>query len=104
LKIADKRWSLTNLERVLRSQLAGQRLRRQTCKSGRLLFPYEGSNRFWMRPKTQKRLIFYEMVAYLDGRAKALEKNHQYGVRLAVFGLDLTAPYRETAHRNLSGK
>src|SRR5437588_3992315 len=34
IKIADQRWSLTDLEGALRNQLVGQYLRHQSCKAG----------------------------------------------------------------------
>ncbi len=99
VKLADKRWSLTDLERALNHQLVGQYLRHETCKTGCLLLTYDGQKKHWVHPLTKKYLKFSEMVRYLDKKAKELEKDHNMKIRLAVFGLDLTDPKLEPAHR-----
>lgn len=35
---------------------------------------------------------FSELVAYLNDKARAIENESAHGVRIAVFGLDLTGP------------
>jgi hypothetical protein len=99
VKLADTRWSLTDLERALRNQLVGQYLRHETCKAGCLLMTYDGQKEYWIHPVTGKRLNFDDMVAYLNERARALEIECRHDIRLAVFGLDLTDPVLAPAHR-----
>jgi len=98
IKLADKRWSLTQLERALRNQLVGQYLRHQDSKVGCLLLTYDGTKSFWRHPDTQGRLSFPEMVGYLEGIAKKIEHDMEHDVRLAVCGLDLTDPVLAPAH------
>lgn len=62
VKIADK-YSLNELEKALRDQLAGQYLRPSYCKAGCLLLTYHGRKLYWQCPKTGKRLSFSEGVA-----------------------------------------
>ena len=90
VKIAYK-YSLTQLEKALRNQLVGQYLRPSYCKAGCLLLTHHKKERYWMCPKTGKRLNFSEAVAWLNDKAQALEQEKQ-DIRLAVFGLDLTDP------------
>jgi hypothetical protein len=90
VKIADKRWSLTDLAQALRTQLVGQYLRHDTCKAGCLLLTYDGSKKYWQNPKTRRRLLFTEMLEYLAGLASEIERECGYSLRLAVRGLDLT--------------
>lgn len=99
VKIADTRWTLTDLERALCNQLVGQYLRHATCKAGCLLLTYDGQKKFWVHPGTNKRLKFADMVAYLNEKARALEVENLHDIRLAVFGLDLTDPQLAPAHR-----
>lgn len=99
VKIADKGWSLNDLERTLRHQLAGQYLRHSDCRAGCLLLTYHGRKPYWVHPDTHEHLEFPEVVAFLKDRAQALEKEKSYGVRIGVFGLDLTDPPLAPAHR-----
>ena len=92
VKIADNGWSLPDLRRALHDQLVGRYLRHSNCRAGCLLLTYHGRKRYWINPETRKRLKFLEVVALLIDEARILEKESSYGVRLAVFGLDLTDP------------
>ena len=91
VKIADN-WTLTDLERALRNQLAGQYLRHSNCSAGCLLLTYHGRKKYWVHPETRKRIIFPELVALLNDKARAIENESTSDVRIAVFGLDLTDP------------
>lgn len=99
VKIADARWSLTDLEQSLRNQLVGQYLRHESSKAGCLLLIYDGTKDYWVHPETGTRLIFLETVGYLDTVAKKIEHDKAYGVRLTIYGLDLTDPILAPAHR-----
>lgn len=100
VKLADQRWSLSDLERALRDQLVGQYLRHEHCKAGCLLLTYNGEKKYWKRPTTQERLNFTAMVAFLNEQASALESEHHHSIKLAVYGLDLTDPALAPAHRS----
>ena len=89
VKIAYK-YSLTQLEKALRNQLVGKYLRPSYCKAGCLLLTYHGEKKYWIHPETKKRLKFSEIVTFLKEKAQDIEREAQ-DVRLAVFGLDLTA-------------
>jgi hypothetical protein len=99
VKLADSRWSLTDLERALRDQLIGQYLRHEACKAGCLLLTYDRRKKSWTHPITGEHLKFSEMVAYLNERARALEVEGLHSIRLAVLGLDLTDQILAPAHR-----
>lgn len=99
VKIADQRWSRSDLERALRNQLVGQYLRHETCKAGCLLLTYNGEKKYWVHPITKKHLDFTGLVAYLNNAARELEIESNHGFRLTVFGLDLTDPVLAPAHR-----
>ena len=89
VKIADKGWSLKDLEDALRDQLAGRYLRHSNCAAGCLLLTYHGRKRHWIDPVTKERLAFHDVVSLLKEKAKAIEQEHQHRIRVAVFGLDL---------------
>ena len=91
VKIADK-FTLANLERALRNQLAGQYLRHSNCSAGCLLLTYHGRKKYWVHPETRKRITFSKLVALLNDKARAIENESTSDVRIAVFGLDLTDP------------
>ncbi|MCW2573544.1 MAG: uncharacterized protein JWO88_3602 [Frankiales bacterium] len=99
VKIADKRWTIADFERALRNQLVGQYLRHRSCKAGCLLLTYDGSKKYWQRPKKSGRVSFRDLLAHLNNIAKRemTKSNHEYC--LSVFGLDLTEPVLAPAHR-----
>ncbi|MBK0401295.1 hypothetical protein H0I76_19020 [Limibaculum sp. M0105] len=99
VKIADARWSVSDLERALRNQLVGQYLRHELCKAGCLLLTYDGKKKYWINKDTRKRIRFAELIGYLSEQAKAIEAEQCSELRLSVFGLDLTDPHLPAAHR-----
>ena len=92
IKIADGRWSLTQLRDALRTQLVSRYLRDATCKAGCLLLTCHDTDKYWIHPETRKRIRFREMIDYLNGQSKIIEAEEHREVRIAVFGLDLTDP------------
>ena len=90
VKIADKGWSLVDLEDALRKQLVGQYLRHANCRGGCLLLTHHGRKKYWMHADTKKRLTFSEVVGILREKARALEQEHKHRISVEVFGLDLT--------------
>lgn len=97
VKIADN-WTLTKLERALRIQLTGQYLRHPNCRAGCLLLTCHGRKTYWMHPETRKRMKFSELVALLNDKARDVENESTHGIRIAVFGLDLTDPPFASTH------
>ena len=97
VKIADN-WSLTELERALRNQLVGRYLRHSNCKGGCLLLTYHGKG-YWRHPDTNAQLTFSMIVKFLKNTTQTIEQNDSFGIRIAVFGLDLTDPPLASARR-----
>ena len=91
VKIADN-WTPTELKEALENQLDGQYLRHSTCRAGCLLLTYHGRRQYWIHPEIRKRMMFLELVALLKGKARDIENASTRGIRIAVFGLDLTDP------------
>ena len=91
VKIADN-WTPTELERALRNQLTGLYLRHSNCRAGCFLLTCHGRKKYWVHPATRKRIAFPELVALLNDKARNIENDSAHGVRIAVFGLDLTDP------------
>ncbi|HEX6903847.1 MAG TPA: hypothetical protein VF789_29320 [Thermoanaerobaculia bacterium] len=92
VKLADKRWSLTDLEQALRNQLVGQYLRHNTCQAGCLLLTYDGTKKRWRHPVRKTYLSFLEVAEHLSALAEIIEQELRHTVRLAVVPLDLTDP------------
>ena len=92
VKIADNGWTLVDLENALRKQLVGQYLRHENCTGGCLLLTYHGRKKYWVDPDSKERLAFSDVVDILRKKARALEREYQDRIRVAVFGLDLTDP------------
>ena len=89
VKIADN-WTPTELERALRNQLVRQYLPHSNCRVGCLLLTCHGRKTFWRHPQTRKRITFSELVTLLNDKARDIEDDSAHGIRIAVFGLDLT--------------
>jgi hypothetical protein len=92
LKIAH-RWTLKELENALKTQLTKQYLRDEGCPSGCLLLTYNGSRKLWRKDPKVAGLNFTEVVAHLQRMAAKIETERDYTIKVAVFGLDLTASY-----------
>lgn len=92
VKIADNRWSLSDLLKALREQLVGKYLRDANCKAGCLLLTNHDKKKFWIHPDTRCRIYFSELIAFLNEMAAALEEEKLHTIRISVFGLDLTEP------------
>ena len=91
VKIADKRWTLTDFERALREQLVGKYLRHTNCKAGCLLLTCHDKEKYWIHPETRKQVKFPGIIKFLNDKARTLQSEKD-DVRIAVFGLDLTDP------------
>ena len=90
VKIADH-WTLNQLDRALRDQLAGQYLRDSNCTAGCLLLTYHGIKRkYWIGPVNRRRVAFRDVVSLLRERTAAIEQERRHRIRVDVFGLDLT--------------
>ena len=92
VKIADQRWTLTELKQALQNQLVGKYLRHANCKAGCLLLTCHDKEKYWLHPETRKRVKFPEIIEFLNEKAQALQSEKQHDARIAVFGLDLTGP------------
>ena len=89
MKIADSRWSLSDLNKALRDQLVGKYLGDANCKAGCLLLTCHDANKYWIHPETRRRIKFPALIAYLNEKAAALEEENMRTTRISVFGLDL---------------
>ncbi len=90
VKIADRRWSLRQLETALADQLVGQYLRDADCKAGCLLLTGHDAQKYWLHPETGKRIKFAEMINYLNDRARQIAAQKEDLIKIGVFGLALT--------------
>ena len=92
VKIADRRWSLNELKNALREQLVGRYLRDASCKVGCLLLTCHDKNKFWIHPETRKRIYFWDIVEYLNRKARNIEERDPRELRVSVYGLNLSGP------------
>ena len=56
------------------------------------LVTYHGKPKQWAHPDTGKHVSFSEAVAYVKEKARSIENESPSEIRVAAFGLDLTAP------------
>lgn len=92
IKIADNDWSVRDLERALETQLVGQYLRHESTRAGCLLLTYSGRKTYWQDPHSGARLDFESLCDSLRDRARSIENDRGFDLRLGVFGLDLRDP------------
>jgi len=94
IKIADKRWTLAQLEYALEHQLLAQYLRHANSQAGCLLLTYRGDKKTWSKGKGRgrKSLTFKQLVEHLGAQARAIEVREEGRVRITVVGLDLQDP------------
>jgi len=90
IKIANKNRPAKSLATDLEDQLVGKYLRHADCRSGCFLVVNRGDKSKWKHPETNKLVSFFALMNYLETKAQDIEKKHNYNVKLAVFGLDLT--------------
>ena len=89
VKIADSRWTLTDLRNALQYQLVGRYLRDARCKAGCLLLTGHKKEKYWIHPESRKRIRFREMIEYMNAQAQIIEEQNLSEIRISVFGLDL---------------
>ena len=93
VKIADKRWTLTDLERALREQLVGKYLRHANCKAGCLLLTCHGKEKYWIHPETRKQVKFSGIIKFLNDKARTLQSEKMMSVsRYSASTLPIPSP------------
>lgn len=92
IKIADKRWSLGDLQKALETQLVGQYLRYDAGRVGCLLLTFNGDKDSWPDPASGDRLDFAALCDRLREHAKQIEAQRGFEIRLGIVGLDLRDP------------
>lgn len=90
IKLADRRWSFTDLKSALKNQLVGQYLRHRHGRAGCLLLIYDGSKGWWCEGR--RRMKFDQMIQRLQEIAREIEIQHGHELLITVRGLDLRDP------------
>jgi hypothetical protein len=89
VKHGGKKWSVRDLEKAVREQLARQYLQSETRRHGILVITHH-TNRTWRDPDTKATLNFEQLVTRLRGVASTVRSNETGSIELAVVGLDAT--------------
>jgi hypothetical protein len=97
VKHGGRDWTVTELETALRLQLGEDYLKPSYRRHGILVITNH-RNRFWLHPKTGKRLAFLQMIEYLQGIAKRTKKNSLGAIALTVLGID-ASPLKRARQR-----
>jgi hypothetical protein len=90
MKLANNGYTVIDLERALEKQLVGQYMQHENCRAGCLLLTMN-KPRVWHCPDTGAKFDFSTLLQRLQTLAADLEVKLNHQVRLAVFGIDLTA-------------
>ncbi|MFK5921447.1 MAG: hypothetical protein QM496_04665 [Verrucomicrobiota bacterium] len=112
IKLADKRYTVADLETAIENQLQQQYLRHEHCKVGVFLITNHGghkhrkrdnSNRdlerkYWQHPTTRQRINWEDLLSHLQEKADELLTVDGSETYLSVVGLDLRAPELRPAH------
>jgi hypothetical protein len=91
VKHGGKKWTMRQLERALRVQLATDYLQPPTRRHGVFLITNHGPRR-WRDSETRKFLTFDKLTAWLVKVADSVRQNDSGPVRIVAFGLDVTGP------------
>jgi hypothetical protein len=80
-------WTVRELEKALRKQLAEDYLKPETRRHGVLVISYHGK-RTWRDPDTKATLYFSDVIARLQKIALGILRNKLGAINVKVFGLD----------------
>lgn len=112
IKLADKRWTIAELESAIENQLQQQYLRHRHCKVGVFLITNHGGHRYrkrdkssrdlerkyWQHPATRERMDWEDLLIHLQEKAGELVADDGSDIYLSVVGLDLRDPELRPAH------
>ncbi|MBK1831905.1 hypothetical protein JIN77_14310 [Verrucomicrobiaceae bacterium R5-34] len=112
LKLADKRWSVSELEKAIEDQLQQQYLRHKNCRIGYFIITNHGGHKnriransqrdlerkYWQHPTTKLRMNWECLLSHLQNKANALAAECPVDIKLTVSGIDLRDPELKPAH------
>jgi hypothetical protein len=87
VKLADMRWTLSDLEHALRNQLVALYTRHENCRAGCLLLSYDGRRSRWA--SSGRSLDWNGLLEHLATVAARIEKDSGSTIKVAVVGFDL---------------
>jgi hypothetical protein len=91
VKHGGKGWSIRDLEKAVREQLAGQYLRSTKRRHGILVITHH-PKRTRHDPDTKRKVTFEQLVTRLRALAGGLRSNETGAIEVAVIGIDSTLP------------
>ncbi len=91
VKHGGKGWTLKQLERALRKQLATDYLKPPTRRHGIFVISHHG-RRSWRNPDSHKPMTFDALITWLEGIAKTLVENDSGPIEVKCFGIDASPP------------
>lgn len=91
VKLAEKNWTVTDLEAALTQRLATDYLRPTARRCG-VLFISHHRSKTWRAPEDQRPLTFSAVISRLGTLAESLKSNEAGPIRVSVFGLDVSGP------------
>jgi hypothetical protein len=89
IKHANMGWTVRDLEKALKKQLAEDYLKPSTRRHGVLVISYH-RKRSWRDPDTKEKLEFRDLIDRLQKLAASINKNKLGAIELRVFGIDAT--------------
>lgn len=90
LKVADNNWTPTKLVERLKNQLCGQYLRDVHSNCGIFLLIYLGNKKYWIHPKTKKRINFSSLIKFIERNTQEIINKDIKIESLRIIGIDLT--------------
>ena len=92
LKHGEKAWTLPDLRKALREQLAEDYLRAPNRRHGLFVVTNHRATRFWRDPESQSTMSFAEVIAVLQTDAAGLLQNSVQPIQVEVRGIDAAKP------------
>lgn len=96
VKHGEKGWTLPDLRRALRTQLAEQYLQPVNRRHGVLVITNHRTAKFWRDPQARRRLDFESVIAILSREAAAILQNSSGAITVVVRGIDAAAVHSDS--------
>jgi len=94
VKHGGKGWTLRQLEKALRLQLAQDYLKPPTRRDGIFLVTHHGQRR-WRDPESNRLMTFETLIRWLEGIAEMLVENDSGPIEVKCFGIDASPSVNE---------
>ena len=88
VKHSGKGWTIRDLENAIDKQLITKYLRSENRRHGFLVITNHNKNKYWISPKTRKRIDFASMIKHLQAYSDGMIDQHPNDISVEIVGID----------------